>query len=393
MLHSGIPRELNTAIVGAGFRASTFLTSTKRLPSSGLAVFERGSRVGPGSFGQFDARTTSVGSKFFQHVNYQGVWGELLNYADYRAVALSDDPVSMTSLTLALDRLGGLLVRELSENLVCETPIDAINVIPGSGATLISSSGIEAHTQHVVLATGRHEVLHPALHPFAQKVELSGRFLSSTNDLSRRLRVGEFQAGPIVIVGSSHSAMSALKRIQRAQGSRDGEQVEVVVVYRSPARLLYSSLDDACRQLVPGREALPDPRTDVCPETGLVFRDSGLRHESRDLYCDLWARRIRGARLLQSESIEGSAQVFGDASLIVQAIGYVPTHPKILVNGIHAQPSTSLSIVDGSTMHIDGSRLDEISLLRIGQTPRHLRDYGQYGRDLYSNLRERLGLE
>ena len=45
-------------------------------------------------------------------------------------------------------------------------------------------------------------------------------------------------------------------------------------------------------------ELIFDALRDVCPVTGIVFRDSGLRHESRALLCELWAGNVDGARLL-----------------------------------------------------------------------------------------------
>ena len=217
-------------------------------------------------------------------------------------------------------------------------------------------------------------------------------FLRPTNDIVSRHRRGEFASGPVVIVGSSHSAMTALQRLRAVHSAPGTVPLEAVVIQRSPARIMYESLALARARSVSGRERIADELMDVCPSTGIVFRDSGLRHASRDLYYALWAGELPRALLVQSPTDATRIEFLERASVIVQAVGYVPNYPVISIAG-RANPDRNVGVLsaapNGAAL-VDGQPVRELSVLRVGQTPPELRDRSEYGRNLYRDLRRRL---
>jgi hypothetical protein len=381
--------ETRIAIVGAGFRATSFLTSDADLLGDDLTVVEQSDVVASTSFREYDATTTSIGSRFFQHVDYRGAMEELRRNADYLRVAESAHAVDMRELATALDALGSAMRAELGSGLITRTRIRSADAGP-DGVTLTSDDGRMIRAQHLVLATGRREVLIDDLNEHRHKVELSGDFIRRSNDVRGRIQSGDFTSGPVVILGSSHSAMSVLHRLVRAGSA--GHDVEVVVLQRSPARLMYPTLTEAREQYVDGRELRADPALHVCRSSGIVFRDSGLRGVSGELYRRLWQGEVRGARLVRAASPEIVRSTLKSASTIIQAVGYRPEHPQISVDGTVRLTATAgrLTAEQDATALIDGRAVPRISLLRVGQTPAELRDHAAYGATLYRDLRDKL---
>lgn len=383
-------REARIAIVGAGFRATSFLTSDARLLDQDIVLVEQSPTIASTAFAEYDATTTSIGSKFFQYVDYRGPLQRLRQNEDYRRVADAAHPVDMRDLAKALDAVGTLLREELGSALIPNTRIESVEV-KSRRVTLRSSRGEVVRARHVVLATGRREVVLEELDPYREKVELSGEFIRHTNRLVSRIHRGDFASGPVVILGSSHSAMAVLQRLLTARESASA--IEIVLLQRSPARLMYPTLEQAREHHVAGRELRADKRVHVCPATGIVFRDSGLRGLSRELYIRLWETRVPGAHLVQAPLPATKRSILERASVIVQATGYRPEHPAVSVDRLGQGKDAKTATFDMSqdvTASIDGQKIDEISLLRLGQTPSALRDHADFGASLYRDLREKL---
>jgi hypothetical protein len=155
---------------------------------------------------------------------------------------------------------------------------------------------------------------------------------------------------------------------------------------------MYPTLTEAREQYVDGRELRADPALHVCRSCGIVFRDSGLRGVSGELYRRLWQGEVRGARLVRAASPEIVRSTLKSASTIIQAVGYRPEHPQISVDGTVRLTATAgrLTAEQDATALIDGRAVPRISLLRVGQTPAELRDHAAYGATLYRDLRDKL---
>jgi len=115
----------------------------------------------------------------------------------------------------------------------------------------------------------------------------------------------------------------------RATMSGNGNRgPRITIAHRSPVRLMYPSLEEARREHVARRDETPDPVRDVCPKTGTVFRDSGLRHESRALYCAVWEGQLPNVALRRVSELDDGLGLLRSADLIVQATGYVGQTPR-----------------------------------------------------------------
>lgn len=128
--------------------------------------------------------------------------------------------------------------------------------------------------------------------------------------------------------------------------------------------------------------------------TGIVFRDSGLRHSSKALYCDLWTGNLPDARIVRITRLRDATDLLNSADLIVQALGYHGEVPDIVVSGKLVRSSHSderlVSDDDGAAV-IGGCVYENLSVLRVEPTPRERRDNSAYGSDLYRRLSIRLG--
>ncbi|MFJ8162365.1 hypothetical protein ACIRBY_15730 [Streptomyces sp. NPDC096136] len=397
--------EPGLVLVGGGFRATTFLASAPELLSHRVAVFERGTSFGPGGFADYAITSTSIGSRFLKELSATGPFSALRDDPLVARVADAEAPVPMAHLAAALGRVGTAVAAALGpDGLSLGTEVTGIDVVEEGSAVLVRlADGRTVRSRNAVIATGRTERPHAELAPWRAKVRRSAQIISrSGRDALRRElaalgRPGE-DGGRIVIAGASHSAMSVLRVLlelfDEIRATDPGYRPPAVdVLQRSAARLVHPGLAEARRDYVEGRERAADPATDVCPETGIVFRDSGLRHESRDLYCALWDGRVPGARLIRTGRLAEAADLLDDAALVVQALGYHGHAPDVLVDGRPARPSGSperFAHTDDGTALIAGRPVPALSVLRVEPTPYALRDHAVYGSGLYGRLAGRL---
>ncbi|MDH6111836.1 hypothetical protein P3T36_002150 [Kitasatospora sp. MAP12-15] len=392
--------ERDLVFVGGGFRTTTFLASAPELLAQRIDVFERSDTFGPGGFLDYAITSTSVGSRFLKELSYHGPFAALRDDPDVAEVALADQPVRMERLAAALRRVGSTVADALGhERLHLGAEVTALDIVDGGSAVVLSlADGGTVRCRHAVLATGRIERQHPELAPWQAKVLRSAQVISRTGRDRLRRELEEISGGRIVVAGSSHSAMSAvrvlLEVLDEIRVLSPGYRAPTVdVLQRGPARLTYASLAEAREQHVPGREPSAEPETDVCPVTGIVFRDSGLRHESRSLYCALWDGEVPGVRLVRTPRIADAADLLDDAALVVQALGYHGNVPEIRVDGLVVrQPDAAQRLThtpDGAAL-IAGRAQAALSVLRVEPTPHELRDHAVYGSGLYGRLATRI---
>ena len=76
-----------------------------------------------------------------------------------------------------------------------------------------------------------------------------------------------------------------------------------------------------------------DPQRDVCPHTGLVFRNGGLRKDAKQLYLDMRDGRETRVRTRLMDRLSDQLDLLQRASLILQATGFVANLPAIERDG------------------------------------------------------------
>ncbi|MDP3745642.1 MAG: hypothetical protein Q8Q88_01205 [Phenylobacterium sp.] len=383
--------------VGGGFRTTTFLASRPELLARDTVVIERASRWGAGAFDDLDAVSSSNGSGFFRHIDHDGAFAWALDDPVIGPVARADQPVGLKDVSCALSRLAEAVGDALgAPGVRLGRQVTRIDVDSASGApvTVTLDNGETLHALICVLGTGRHEVLHSDLAPWSRKVWPSADILSITRRAELEGLLQEHAGGRIVIAGNSHSAFSALRVLLdlcSAHRSRTPpyRPPSIDIVHRRRARLAYPDLAQARQEQVPAREELAREAQDVCPKTGIVFRDSGLRHQSRSLFLDVWSGRLPTVRLHQASGLVDCAGLFEAADLVVQALGYEGQIPEIRVDENLAHgPGQNRPLEPGADgfLHLGRVRLSPLAAIRVEPTPPHLRDHHQYAVDLYERL-------
>jgi hypothetical protein len=387
-------RTVTVALVGGGFRATTFLAAHPELLGR-AHVYEAGPRMGAGAFRGYDCVTSTTGRRFFAPVRDQCAhWSSVLSDPRVSRVASQDDPVPMSALAEALDVLGGALAEELGDRLHTGHDIAALDVRTDH-VRLTSAAGSSEVAEHAILATGRFEPRHPALIGLDAVPWLSGAVLD--RDHRTALERDLIAAGdrPVIVVGCSHSALAVVALVLRLrQRLSPRPAFRIRLVRRGPVPLLHADIDAARRDHRVGRDRLATDPDDVCPATGLVFRDSGLRHSARDLYCAIWQGDIDGVDLVDVPDLDDAAAMLRDAGLVVQALGYRARVPDVLVEGRPWRTTTSperLAVDAGGAVVIDRRASDRLHALRLEPTPPEVLNHGLYGSTLFADLANRVG--
>lgn len=401
--------DYDVVVLGGGYRATTFLASAAASVAwagmGRVAVLEAGDRVGPGAFAQYGVTSSSAGSRLLQAIPHGAPFAPLWDDPNAAGVLTAAGPVPLTDCAAVLGRAADLLVATGRVAAHTRRWITAVDVHgaghgpAGAGRVTVRTSAGEAIScRHLVLATGRTEQPHPQLARWQARVWPSEQVISLPHRPALLRRLRELDGRRVVIAGCSHSAMSALRVLldagdHLAAADPAFRRPAIDLLRRGPARLMYPSAHDARRDQVPDRELLFDPRRHVCPVTGVVFRDTGLRHSSRDLYCAAWAGALPGVTIRAVTDLGSAAAALEEAGLIVQALGYRGRAPDIRVAGtlVHRAGSADrLYADDTGAALVAGRPLPNVSVLRLEPTPPDQRDNAAYGRGLYSRVLHRV---
>jgi len=214
---------------------------------------------------------------------------------------------------LIVDPLAAAIGELLGERLQCDTPVSRIEVGDGCFTSHGADGRPLARSRNLLLCCGAVEKPLPELESRADRWEGSGKFLlrDSIDGLPR-------QPGPVVIVGASHSAFScAWRLLYDPLLTPCGEGRDIVILQRRERIKLR------CTPAFAAAHGIDyDPRRDVCPQTGLVFRHGGLRKDAKQLYLDLRDGRETRVRLVTMRSLEEQRELLDSAALILQATGF-----------------------------------------------------------------------
>ena len=227
--------------------------------------------------------------------------------------------------TLMVEPLVRAMREFLGERLHCGVDIARIEINENGIASYDREERLRALSANILLCCGAIETPLPELLALQDRWEGSMQFLMrdkldglrDTND-------------PIIIVGASHSAFSCAWRLLFdplfSEFARDRD---IVILQRRERIKLRCSTSFAAEHQVDY-----DPQTDVCPRTGLVFFNGGLRKDAKFLYLDIRDGVENRVRIVEMEQIGEQQDLLNQAGLVLQATGFVARLPPIYKQGV-----------------------------------------------------------
>lgn len=234
---------------------------------------------------------------------------------------------------ISLPRVGELMLRPVA-NIIARLLGDRLVWNARVKRIVGSENGFESFDQHgqllarsekLVLCCGGREVMLAELSQWDHKTVLAGKLLrqKTATNLPN-------QSGDIVIVGSSHSGFSCAWRLLNdpvlctyAEGRK------IIILQRNPLVKLRCTPEFA-RQ----HQLAFDPADDVCPESGLVYRNAGLRKDAKSLYLKIKYGEEQRVQLHPIKQLSDAEGLFDQAAVIIQCTGFRANLPDIEINGI-----------------------------------------------------------
>jgi hypothetical protein len=229
---------------------------------------------------------------------------------------------------IPLSRIGELMVQPLVQDLIkflgarlrCRTRVARIEIGDQGFTSFDQEDRPLARSKSLLLCCGGNDQALSALRDYADRWQGSEQFL-----MRKSLQDLPADDGAIVIVGASHSAFSCAWRLLYdplfdawAKGR------EIVILQRRERIKLRCSKDFAYQHHIEY-----NPETDVCPATGVVFFNGGLRKDAKMLYLDIRDGRETRVRIEKIDRIEDQQELLQRAALILQATGFVANLPRV----------------------------------------------------------------
>ena len=231
-----------------------------------------------------------------------------------------------------LPRIGELMVAPLVQAMVeflharlqCGTEIRRIEIDARGFSSYDADNRLRASSGQLLFCCGADDKPLDELLVWRDRWEGSARFLMRDN--LDGLPPGK---RPIVIIGASHSAFSCAWRLLNDPLYADfAADREIIILHRRERIKLRVTPEFARRHRIEF-----DPQNDVCPSTGLVFFNGGLRKDAKFLYLDIRDRREQRVRMVPMAEIDEQRELLAGAGLILQATGFSHRLPRIERDG------------------------------------------------------------
>jgi hypothetical protein len=137
-------------------------------------------------------------------------------------------------------------------------------------------------------------------------------------------KIGSGDNKKVVVIGSSHSALSSLSILLKKLKNVSFENSGIVLLYRNAPKLFYQSAEEARTD---GYREFTE--YDICPLTGKVHRLAGLRLDSRELFrsiSGMTQKKENSVRLCKIDSIDERelTRLLEESAVIIPAFGYRP---------------------------------------------------------------------
>jgi hypothetical protein len=234
--------------------------------------------------------------------------------------ALIPLPVIGEKLMQPLAQLAATL---LGDRLRFNASVKKVVVEDGQFQCLDTDNHSLLRSDRLVLCSGGSEVLLPELSQWQEKTEFTGEFLRRTqfNNLPEA-------SGSLVIIGASHSGFSVAWRFLNDVLLADWiEGREIIILQRGEQVKMRCSPEFATEH-----QLAYDNLIDICPVTGLVFRNAGLRKDAKNLYIQIRNGEEPRVRLVSIDKLGDQSQLLDEAALVIQGTGFQTNFPEIELN-------------------------------------------------------------
>jgi dTDP-4-amino-4,6-dideoxygalactose transaminase len=341
-----------TVVIGGGPAGTAMLTAASKqgklapLARAGLAIVERGPRLGAGRIGGYAITSDTTAETFLSAVK---------NHPDPALAALEHHPAGQRMaryigalgaplteaaplLDATADRLAGIVTDEGGAVLTGHEATGAQRTPDGRWRTTLRTPDGGSRvllSDTIVVATGGHQPLADIADKQvagARLGDLAGERLIGSDTLLRlggieavRDRLAARPAPRVAIVGASTSAIAAAVLLLKANPAFAFGAGAVTLLHRQPLKPFYPTREAAHAD---GFHDFDDD--DICPVSGFVLRLAGLRLESRELVLRMLALggrtpdpRVATHRIDGDDDLAARALI-ERADLVIGALGYRP---------------------------------------------------------------------
>lgn len=358
----GAGDDVRTVVIGGGPAGTAMLTAASKqnrlmpLIQAGLAIVERGPRLGGGALGGYAIRSDTTAETFLSAVK-DNPHPELAALAQHPAARLMERyigelgaPLADTAPLLEAtgERLGAIVRAHGGSVLTDHAAQEVRRTADGRWATRVADGHGATRTilsDRIVVATGGYQTDEQVA---AKRVAgmplgvMAGRRLMRSDIVLRQGGIAAVQerlracrAPRIAIVGASTSAIAAAVLLLKSQPGFAFGAGAITIVHRQPLKPFYPTIAAA------HAEGFHDfDENDICPVSGFVLRLAGLRLESRELVLRMLSLggrtpdpRVTTHRIAGDQDAAARAIIEG-ADLVIGALGYRPRCvPLIGVDG------------------------------------------------------------
>ncbi len=225
---------------------------------------------------------------------------------------------------LMVDPLGMRVQEYLGDRLVNNTRIETVEIRADGFDSYDRRGRLRARSAQILFCCGGDDRRLPEFEAYRDCWEGSARFL-----MREDLDGLPANRDPIVIVGGSHSAFSCAWRLQEDPlFSEFAADRDIVILHRRERFKLRASVEFARQHAIEF-----DPENDVCPDTGVVFFNGGLRKDAKQLYLDIRDGRETRVRLQPMNALADQHELLATAGLILQGTGFAHRMPTVLRDG------------------------------------------------------------
>ncbi|AOW22984.1 aminotransferase DegT [Sphingomonas melonis TY] len=359
----GAGDDVRTVVIGGGPAGTAMLTAASKqnrlvpLVEAGLAIVERGPRLGAGALGGYAIRSDTTAETFLSAVK-DNPHPDLAALAQHPAARLMERYIGELGAPLAdtaplLEATGerlGTIVRTHGGSVLTDHEAQEVRrTADGRWATRVADGHGATRTilsDRIVVATGGYQTDEQVA---AKRVAgmplgvMAGRRLMRSDIVLRQGGIAAVQerlracrAPRIAIVGASTSAIAAAVLLLKSQPGFAFGAGAITIVHRQPLKPFYPTIAAA------HAEGFHDfDENDICPVSGFVLRLAGLRLESRELVLRMLSLggrtpdpRVTTHHIAGDHDAAARAIIEG-ADLVIGALGYRPRCvPLIGVDGM-----------------------------------------------------------